>query len=75
MNREFPDFHALRHRIADYPDAMIHEFALDALARLRELVQVGDVELLWIIESYERRRPKVVGVTVDDHTTVREAWG
>lgn len=71
----FPDFVALRQSLVDHPDDMIHELGLQSIERARAYAHMSDEDLLWIIESYERRKPKVINHQISDGVTVKERFG
>ena len=67
-----PDFHALRLKLRNAPDEMVHDTA-GAMLRMLSAEQADAV--VWIIESYERKRPRIDSVTVQDTIKPREAVG
>jgi len=71
----FPDFHALRDNLRTVPDDMVHDCAVEMLDRVYVDAGLSCSDVLWLIESYERRRPRVHNATVTDVTQVRERLG
>jgi hypothetical protein len=67
-----PDFHALRLKLRNAPDEMVHD---TAGAILRMLPVETAESFVWVIESYERLRPRIHSVTVQDTIKPREALG
>jgi phage terminase large subunit-like protein len=75
VTNAFPDFHALRITLVDTPDDMVHEIAAEILDRVFVQTGLRDADLLWVIESYERRRPRVHSAMLSDGVNVKERFG
>lgn len=73
--RAFPDFHALRANLRAVPDEMVHDCGQEMLMRMQIDAQLTDSDILWVIESYERRRPRVHNATISDGIQVKERFG
>jgi hypothetical protein len=71
----FPDFVALRQSLIKHPDEMIHDLGAEMIGRIRGGECLQDADLVWIIESYERRKPKIIQQSISDGITVKERFG
>jgi hypothetical protein len=70
-----PDFHALRPNLATLPDEMVHDTASEIYNRCVLDAGLSSSDVLWIIEAYERQRPRVYGRIVTDRATPTESIG